>query len=349
MWAYRVGANDVIWLMRQLAILLCAGIALLQALDCLSRGQSNLAIRRLINRLRHRLEEGASFAQALGSYPHLFDSWFAYGVAAGEQGGTLDITLERLARQLEKTRQLQRKIKNALIYPCSIVLTAVVVVAIILIQVIPGLSDIFQRFGVSLPYATRQVIAFSTFLRDYALYSLTIMIALVLHYRFLQRNHPLWQAWRERFVLRLPLVGAIVQRVALARWARTLSILMTAGVPVIDAVSLAGYATGQILFCQTMPIIEAHIRAGKSLHQALAISPLFSPLLLQMIAVGEESGTLDGTLEKVAQYYEEDVDNKLMTLTSLFEPIAMALLGIGVGLLVWALYLPIFQLGQIIA
>jgi len=336
---------DIALFTRQLATLLKAGIALLQALDIITEGFDNPNMRVLVQDLKQEIAAGSSLAAALQKQPHYFDELYCNLIAAGEQAGALDTLLERIATHLEKSEQLKARIKKAMTYPMAVLVVATVVSAILLIHVVPQFQSLFAGVGAKLPGFTLAVIALSEFMQQ-AWWLLAIGVAAsMVGMRRAYRLSPGFRHWVDAGLLKAPLAGTLLKKSAVARYARTLSTTFAAGVPLVQALDSVAGATGNGLFKQAINRMRHDVSTGMQLNQSMAASSLFPGMAIQMTAIGEESGTLDSMLEKVANHYEADIDNLVDNLTSLMEPLIMVVLGGIVGALVLAMYLPIFQLG----
>lgn len=331
-------------LARQLASLLKAGVPLLQALDLLATGSAPW-LRQRLQDIRRHVAEGHSLHQALRRHPEQFDRLYCSLVAVGEQSGTLDRLLERLARERDKGQQLQRRIRQALRYPVLVLLIALLVCVILLVEVVPQFEAMFAGFGAALPAATRLVIALSEQLRQSGPFVLLASLLSLSAYRYLYTRHPALRLRQDRLQLRLPLLGRVQQQGLTAQFARTLATTFAAGVPLLEALDACAEVAGNRVFQQAIRHVRQEVSGGQPLHVALRAAKVFPPLAIQMIAVGEEAGALDSLLERIADYYETEVDTMVDTLTSLLEPMIMAMLGLLVGGLVLAMYLPLFQLG----
>jgi len=341
-------SKDIALFTRQLAAMLKAGIPLLQAFSVVARSQTNAALAQLIEQLHRDVESGSSLHQALARHPRYFNALYCHLVAAGEQAGMLDELLASLARHQEKNLRIQSQIRTALIYPLAIVSCAVLVTAIIMIWVVPSFKQVFSSFGASLPWPTLVVIGISDFLADCWLLLLTLTVAAGLLATHLWRHSPVWRARAERLSLRLPLFGAIARKAAVARWARTLATMFGAGVPLVEALQAVGGAAGNAAYTEATGIIAKQVGNGVSLAAAIEQHALFPDMVGQMAAIGEESGALDAMLDKVADFYEIEVNEAVASLSTLLEPIIMLVLGVVIGALVIAMYLPIFKLGSVI-
>jgi type IV pilus assembly protein PilC len=332
---------------RQLATLLAAGIPLLQGLQVTRQGLGHQGLADLIDQLRGELEAGLSLSQALRKHPRVFPPLYSHLVEAGEASGRLDVLLERQATDLEKTEALRSRVQAALVYPLAVLGVAVLVLVVIMVAVVPSFESVFASFGADLPAATRLVMALS---RGAVAQGPWLVVALLagtwLGLR-LWRSKEALRRQTERFFFRTPLIGPLLHQSALARWSRTLSGLLSAGLPLVEAMGSARGAAGYFVYADACARLRDELAQGSSLHVAMADLDLFPAMAMQMCAVGEESGTLDHMLAKLADFHEREVDDRVAGLSSLLEPALILFLGVVIGALVVALYLPIFQMGQI--
>ncbi|MDQ0706140.1 type IV pilus assembly protein PilC [Pseudomonas sp. W3I7] len=337
---------DIALFTRQLATLLKAGIALLQAFDIICEGFENRQMRTLIKALKQEIAAGNSLAAALRKQPRHFDDLYCNLVAAGEQAGALETLLERVAIHLEKSQQLKARIKKAMTYPIAVIVVACLVSAVLLIHVVPQFQNLFAGVNGQLPGFTLLVIALSNFLQ-HAWWMLALGLGMAIAaLRHAYRAYPEFRDGLDAALLSAPLAGTLLRRSAIARYARTLSTTFAAGVPLVQALDSVAGAAGNGLFRKAIEHMRHDVSTGVPLNQSMAHSGLFPGMAIQMTAIGEESGTLDLMLEKVANHYEADVENLVDNLTSLMEPLIMVVLGGIVGALVIAMYLPVFQLGS---
>ncbi len=343
-----IRAKDIVLFTRQLATMLKAGIALLQGFDIVARSQSKPAMTQLIQQLRSDVAGGLALHQALARHPRYFDALFCNLVAAGEQSGLLDELLERLAQHKEKSLAITSQLRAALIYPLAVVSCAVLVTAIIMIWVVPSFAQVYSSFGANLPWPTQVVIVISDFLAAYWWVLIACIAAVSMLLTRAWRRSASWHARCDRLLLRLPLFGGIVHKACLARWTRTLATLFAAGLPLVTALrSVAGVA-GNAVFADATGGIAQQVSQGVSLAAAIEGARCFPDMVGQLVAVGEESGALDQMLAKVADFYEIEVNEAVAALSTLMEPIIMLVLGVVIGGLIVAMYLPIFQLGSVI-
>ena len=343
-----VSASDITLFSRQLATLIQSGVPLLQALEVIGKGFEQCAMRQLIIELTQDIAAGSSLTAALRKKPNHFDTLFCNLVEAGEQAGALDVMLQRIATYKEKSEVLKKKIKKAMTYPIAVLLVAVLVSGILLIKVVPQFQGVFASLNAQLPVFTLWVIGLSEALQRHGLWLLlgTACTAAIIHHRYSASatlRHRL-----DALLLKIPVTGQLLQLSAIARFARTLSTTLAAGVPLLEALDSVAGATGNSVLKEAVLRLKQHVAAGTQIHVAMAGSGVFPGMAIQMTAIGEESGTLDSMLNHVATYYESEVDNLVDNLTTLMEPAIMVVLGIVVGGLVIAMYLPIFKLGQVI-
>jgi len=339
---------DIAIFSRQLATMLSAGIPLVQSFEIVGSGHENAAMQKLILAIKTDVEGGSSLTEALAKHPLYFDDLFLNLVEAGEQAGALETLLDKIATYKEKTEALKKKIKKALTYPAAVLVVAFVVTAILLIFVIPAFEDLFKGFGADLPTFTRMVIDLSVFVREKGWYIAIMMGAGVGSFLYFKKRSRAMRHWLDRLSLKVPIIGPILKKAAIARYARTLSTMFSAGVPLVEALESVAGATGNIVYEVGVLEMRDEVATGQRLQQAMENTDLFPNMVIQMIAVGEESGSLDDMSSKVADFYEEDVDNAVDNLSSLLEPLIMSILGVLVGGLVVAMYLPIFKMGSVI-
>ncbi len=333
---------------RQFAAMLKAGVPLLQSFDIVGRGSANPRMTKLLADIRTDIETGSSLSEAFRKYPLLFDSLYCNLIEAGEAAGILEALLDRLAIYQEKTQELKSKIKSALTYPIAVLVVAFVVVAVIMIKVVPSFKEVFTSFGAELPGPTLVVMAMSEIFVAYW-YLIFGTIGGVGYFAFQSwRRSPKIQLLVDRAMLKLPIFGVVVYKATVARWTRTLSTMFAAGVPLVEALDSVGGASGNGVFTIATEQIQRDVSSGLALTSAMQTSNLFPPMVLQMAAIGEESGALDQMLSKVADFYESEVDEAVKGLSSLMEPIIIVVLGSIIGGIVVAMYLPIFKIGQVV-
>jgi type IV pilus assembly protein PilC len=344
----KVTPGDIAIFSRQIATMLAAGIPLVQAFDIVGAGHDNPAMQKLILSIRADLESGTALAEALGRHPLYFDDLFVNLVTAGEQAGALDTLLDKIATYKEKTEAIKKKIKKALFYPAAVLVVAFIVTLILLIFVIPEFESLFKGFGADLPAFTRMVINLSMFVQTKG-WAVGLMIGGgIAFYSYTKKRSKKLRELEDRMFLKLPIVGSILVKASIARFARTLSTMFSAGVPLVEALQSVAGATGNIVYEKAVLAMRDEVSTGQRLQRAMENTGLFPNMVIQMIAVGEESGSLDEMSSKVADFYEADVDNAVDSMSSLLEPMIMAILGVLVGGLVIAMYLPIFKMGAVI-
>ena len=344
----KIQDKDLTLFTRQLATMMKAGVPLLQSFDIVGKGHSNPSMSKLIMDLRADIETGTSLNNAFRKYPLYFDPLFCNLVGAGEQAGILEDLLTRLAIYKEKTLALKSKIKGALMYPCAIIAIAFIVTAVIMIWVVPAFKSVFSSFGANLPAPTLIVMGISDFVVKwwYIIFG-SIFGALYFFFQSWRRSLKM-QQFMDRVLLRLPVFGEVIRKATIARWTRTLATMFAAGVPLVEALDSVGGASGNNVYLEATKKIQTEVSTGTSLTAAMQNANVFPNMVTQMVAIGEESGALDGMLGKVADFYEEEVDEAVKTLSSLMEPMIMVVLGVLIGGLVIAMYLPIFKLGSVV-
>jgi type IV pilus assembly protein PilC len=344
----KVTAGDIAIFSRQLSTMMTAGIPLVQSFDIVGAGHENAAMQKLILSIKGDVEGGTSLAQALGKHPLHFDDLYVNLVEAGEQAGALETLLDKIATYKEKTEAIKKKVKKALFYPAAVVVVAIVVTIILLIYVIPQFESLFKGFGADLPAFTRMVINLSQFVQHTGWLLLLGAVGAVVAFLQAKKRSRSMRHFLDRMVLRIPIIGPILNKSAIARYARTLATTFAAGVPLVEALESVAGATGNIVYETGVLKMRDEVATGQRLQRAMENTGLFPNMVNQMIAVGEESGSLDDMAAKVADFYEEEVDNAVDSMSSLLEPLIMAVLGVLVGGLVIAMYLPIFKLGQVV-
>jgi type IV pilus assembly protein PilC len=343
-----ITSGDISIFSRQLSTMLAAGIPLVQAFEIVGSGHDNPAMQRLILSIKADVEGGSSLAEALARNPLYFDDLFVNLVESGEQAGALESLLDKIATYKEKTEAIKKKIKKALTYPAAVLVVALIVTTILLVFVIPSFEDLFQGFGADLPAFTRMIIDLSLFVRTKGFYIVVIIGGLVATFLYFQKRSRPFRHFLDRMLLKAPIIGVILEKASIARYARTLSTMFSAGVPLVEALESVAGATGNIVYETGVMQMRDEVATGQTLQQAMENTDLFPNMVIQMIAVGEESGSLDAMSGKVADFYEADVDDAVDNLSSLLEPMIMAILGVLVGGLVVAMYLPIFKLGAVV-
>ena len=344
----KIKPMDIAIFTRQMATMMKAGVPLVQAFEIVADGLDNPSMKDLVLKLKVEVEGGNNFAGALSKHPDYFDDLYCSLIDAGEQAGALETMLDRVALYKEKSEALKQKIKKAMKYPATVVVAAVIVTAILLLKVVPVFQDLFEGFGAELPAFTMFVINLSKSLSNNFLFILVAIIAFVVGFSTLKRKSEAFRNMLDRTYLKLPIVGDLTFKSTIARYARTLSTTFSAGVPLIEALDACAGATGNVVYRNAVYQIKDDVATGQQLQFAMRATGVFPAMALQMTAIGEESGALDAMLEKVAVYYEDEVDNAVDGLTSMMEPLIMAVLGVLIGGLIVAMYLPIFQLGNVV-
>lgn len=339
---------DIALFTRQMATMMKAGVPLLSSFDIISEGFDNPNMRKLVDDLKQEVAAGNSFASSLRKKPMYFDDLYCNLVDAGEQAGALESLLDRVAIYKEKTEALKAKIKKAMTYPIAVVVVAVIVSAILLIKVVPQFEELFRGFGADLPAFTQMVIGVSNALQEWWFIVLLLAFATAFSLKQANQRSEKFRNWVDRSLLKMPIVGDIIYKSSVARYARTLSTTFAAGVPLVEALDSVSGATGNVVFRNAVNKIKQDVSSGMQLNFSMRTTGAFPSMALQMTAIGEESGSLDDMLDKVASFYEAEVDNMVDNLTALMEPMIMAVLGVLVGGLIIAMYLPIFQLGAVV-
>ncbi|GGK76821.1 type II secretion system F family protein [Amphritea balenae] len=339
---------DIALFTRQMATMLKSGVPLLQGFDIVANGVEKAQMKKIIFDLKADVNGGTNFAKALERHPKHFDDLYRNLVDAGESSGALETMLERIATYKEKIETLKKKIKKALTYPIAVIVIGLVVSAILLIKVVPQFESVFSSFGADLPAFTLFVVGLSNIAQDWWFIAIIVIAAAGFIFSKAHEKSRSFREWIDRTSLKLPIIGQILHNSSIARFARTLATTFAAGVPLVDALDSAAGASGNVVYENAIMQVKNGVSTGQSLQNAVNMTGLFPPMATQMIAIGEEAGSLDMMLDKVASYYEEEVDNAVDNLSTLIEPMIMAILGILVGGLVIAMYLPIFQLGNVV-
>ena len=340
--------KDIAIFFRQLSTMMGAGVPLVQAFEIIGRGHENAGMRELILGIKAEVESGTSLSETLAKFPLHFDELVISLVGAGEQAGVLETLLDKIATYKEKTEYLKAKIKKAMFYPTAVVIVAVIVTAILLIFVVPQFEALFSNFGADLPAFTRVVVNLSEFMQAYWWLMFGIIGATVFAFIQGKKRSVKFGRFLDRTVLRLPIIGPIMHKAAIARYTRTLSTMFAAGVPLVEALQSVAGATGNIVYSDAVLMVKDSVATGQTLTFSMSQTGLFPNMVEQMVAIGEESGALDSMLSKVADFYEQEVDDAVDALTSLLEPLIMSVLGVLIGGLVVAMYLPIFKMGAAI-
>jgi len=344
----KIKPMDIALFTRQMATMMRAGVPLLQSFDIIGEGFDNPNMRKLVDELKQEVAAGNSFATALRKKPNYFDDLYCNLVDAGEQAGALETLLDRVATYKEKTEALKSKIRKAMNYPIAVVVVAFIVSAILLIKVVPQFQIVFQGFGAQLPAFTLMVIHLSEIMQSYWWAVLLACFAAAIIFKQAHKKSQRFRDFLDRAMLKFPIIGGILYKSAVARYARTLSTTFAAGVPLVEALDSVSGATGNVVFKNAVNKVKQDVSTGMQLNFSMRSTGVFPTMAIQMTAIGEESGALDEMLDKVATYYEDEVDNMVDSLTSLMEPLIMCFLGVIVGGLVIAMYLPIFQLGDVV-
>jgi type IV pilus assembly protein PilC len=344
----KVTDKDVVILTRQLATMIDAGLPLVQCLDILGNQTESKALAAVVVQVRTDVESGATFADALKKHPKIFDNLYVNMVAAGEAGGILDTILQRLAVYMEKFAKIKRQIKSAMIYPAVILFVAVAVVALLMVIVVPMLAGMFADMGQALPLPTRIVIAISDFLKSWG--GLILLGCIIGAFVGLKQYRKTEQGQRvtDAIALKVPVAGSLIQRVAVAKFTRTLGTLMTSGVPILEGLLIVSRTAGNKVVEDSILVTRQSVSEGKTLAEPLGKAKVFPAMVVQMISVGEATGALDSMLNKIADFYDEEVDSAVAALTSLLEPMLMIFLGVTVGFVIVAMYMPIFQMGSVV-
>jgi len=344
----KIESQDIAIFSRQMATMMTAGVPLVQSLEIVGRGHEKPKMASMIMGIKAHIEAGNTFAESLGMYPLQFDDLFVNLVNAGEKSGALETLLEKIATYKEKTEAIKKKVKKALTYPAAVVVVAFIVTAILLIFVVPQFEELFKGFGADLPAFTQMVVNMSRALKTNGLFIGFVIVAAIVGFLEAHKRSVKLREIMDRVMLKVPVIGDILYKSAVARFARTLATMFAAGVPLVDALDSVAGAAGSIVFYKAIIKIKDGVSTGQQLQLCMAQTGLFPPMAVQMIAIGEESGSLDAMAGKVADFYEAEVDALVDALSSLLEPMIMAILGVLVGGLVVAMYLPIFKLGAVV-
>ncbi len=340
----KITPKDVAVFTRQLSTMIAAGIPVAQSFDIVAKGHENPSMRELVGNIRQDIESGTSMTEALGKHPLYFDELYCNLVSAGEQAGILDAILDRLATYKEKIESIKGKIKSALFYPTAVIVVAFIITSILMIFVIPQFESLFQGFGADLPAFTKFVVQISNAFKNWWYVIFGSIIGTVVGFGYAYRRSTKMQHTMDRLLLRVPVIGEIVRKATIARFARTLSTMFAAGVPLVEALDSVAGASGNRVYYEGTMAIKSDVTTGLQLQAAMGSTDLFPNMVVQMVAIGEESGELDSMLAKVADIFEQEVDDAVAGLSSLLEPIIMVFLGVVIGGLVVAMYLPIFKI-----
>jgi len=344
----KVGEREITFFTRQLATMLRAGVPMLQSFEIVARGHSNPRFSRLVMDLKARVESGSSLSQAFREHPIQFDALYCNLVHAGETAGMLDAILDRLATYKEKILAIKSKIKSALFYPISVIVVATLVIWVIMVWVIPAFKTIFASFGADLPVPTLIVMAISDFVVAWWWLAAIVFAGCVVGFTYLHRRSAALRHTIDRLSLKIPIIGGILEKATIARWTRTLQTMFAAGVPLVESLDAVAGASGNAVYTLATKRIQTEVSTGTSLTNAMTNTKLFPSMVLQMTQIGEESGSLDNMLGKIAEFYEREVDDAVAALSTLLEPLIIVFLGVVIGGLVVAMYLPIFKLGQVV-
>jgi len=344
----RITPKDIAILSRQMATMMSAGVPLVQSFEIIGRGNENPRMQELLFAIKSDVEGGSPLAEALGKHPIYFDELFCNLVRAGEHAGILEALLHKIAAYKERTEEIKGKIKKALFYPTAVVVVAFVVTAVLLIYVVPQFQSLFEGFGASLPAFTQMVINLSEFVQTWWWAIALGMVGIGIAFMQGKKRSPKFNHFLDRVILKVPVVGAIINKAAIARYARTLSTMFAAGVPLVEALTSVAGAAGNQVYSEAILRMREEVATGRQLQSAMRDAQVFPSMVVQMVAIGEEAGSLDEMLGKVADFYEEEVNNAVDSMSSLLEPLIMVILGVLVGSLVIAMYLPIFKLGSVV-
>ncbi|MCR9190158.1 MAG: type II secretion system F family protein [Marinobacter adhaerens] len=339
---------DIAMLTRQLATMMKAGVPLVQSFDIVADGLENKGLQELVMAIRNDISSGTSFAGALRKHPKHFDNLYCNLVDSGEKAGALEAMLDRIATYLEKTELLKKKVKKAMTYPVAVIIVAVIVTAILLVKVVPQFESLFQGFGAELPVFTQMVVNLSEWLQTWWFVVLLSIAGTIFLFKEAVRRSQKFSDFVDKYVLKLPVVGEILDKSSVAKFGRVLSTTFAAGVPLVDALDSVAGATGNAVYRDAIDRIKNDVSSGTQLQASMRQQDIFPVMAVQLTAIGEESGNLDEMLAKVAEHYEAEVDDMVDNLTALMEPMIMAVLGVLVGGLIIAMYLPIFQMGQVV-
>jgi len=339
---------DIAMLTRQLATMMKAGVPLVQSFDIVADGLENKGLQELVMSIRNDISSGTGFASALRKHPRHFDDLYCNLVESGEKAGALEQMLDRIATYLEKTELLKKKVKKAMTYPIAVIVVAIVVTAILLVKVVPQFESLFQGFGAELPVFTQMVVGLSEWMQSWWFVVLLGIVGVIFSFKEAKRRSPKFSDFVDRYTLKLPVVGEILDKSAVAKFGRVLSTTFAAGVPLVDALDSVAGATGNAVYRDAVMRIKNDVSSGTQLQASMRQQDVFPVMAVQLTAIGEESGNLDEMLGKVAEHYEAVVDDMVDNLTALMEPMIMSVLGVLVGGLIVAMYLPIFQMGQVV-
>lgn len=344
----RITQEDITVFTRQLATMMKAGLPLMQAFEIVARGHSNPSMTEMLMQVRSDVEQGSALGKSFSKYPKYFDRFYCNLVSAGESGGVLESLLDKLAVYKEKTQAIKKKVKTALTYPIAIIVVAIALIFIMMMFVLPAFKEVYANMGAELPRLTQLIMSLSDLFVDYGWIMIILLIVSAFGLYKLHEKSPTFQKRIDALILRLPVFGAIVRKATIARWARTTSTLFAAGVPLVEVLDSVAGASGNILYEEATQDIRAKVTQGLSLTSSMQSTDMFPNMVIQMAAIGEESGSLDDMLNKAAEFYEDEVDNSVSRLSALMEPIIMVVLGSLIGILLIAMYLPLFNLGNVV-
>ena len=344
----RITQEDITVFTRQLATMMKAGLPLMQAFEIVARGHSNPSMTEMLMQVRSDVEQGSALGKSFSKYPKYFDRFYCNLVSAGESGGVLESLLDKLAVYKEKTQAIKKKVKTALTYPIAIIVVAIALIFIMMMFVLPAFKEVYANMGAELPSLTQLVMSLSDLFVDYGWIMIILLIVSAFGLYKLHEKSPTFQKRIDALILRLPVFGTIVRKATIARWARTTSTLFAAGVPLVEVLDSVAGASGNILYEEATQDIRAKVTQGLSLTSSMQSTDMFPNMVIQMAAIGEESGSLDDMLNKAAEFYEDEVDNYVSRLSHLMEPIIMVVLGSLIGILLIAMYLPLFNLGNVV-
>lgn len=344
----RITQEDITVFTRQLATMMKAGLPLMQAFEIVARGHSNPSMTEMLMQVRSDVEQGSALGKSFSKYPKYFDRFYCNLVSAGESGGVLESLLDKLAVYKEKTQAIKKKVKTALTYPIAIIVVAIALIFIMMMFVLPAFKEVYANMGAELPSLTQLVMSLSDLFVDYGWIMIILLIVLAFGLYKLHEKSPTFQKRIDALILKLPIFGTIVRKATIARWARTTSTLFAAGVPLVEVLDSVAGASGNILYEEATQDIRAKVTQGLSLTSSMQSTDMFPNMVIQMAAIGEESGSLDDMLNKAAEFYEDEVDNSVSRLSALMEPIIMVVLGSLIGILLIAMYLPLFNLGNVV-
>ena len=344
----RITQEDITVFTRQLATMMKAGLPLMQAFEIVARGHSNPSMTEMLMQVRSDVEQGSALGKSFSKYPKYFDRFYCNLVSAGESGGVLESLLDKLAVYKEKTQAIKKKVKTALTYPIAIIVVAIALIFIMMMFVLPAFKEVYANMGAELPGLTQLVMSLSDLFVDYGWIMIILLIVSAFGLYKLHEKSPTFQKRIDALILRLPVFGTIVRKATIARWARTTSTLFAAGVPLVEVLDSVAGASGNILYEEATQDIRAKVTQGLSLTSSMQSTDMFPNMVIQMAAIGEESGSLDDMLNKAAEFYEDEVDTSVSRLSHLMESIIMVVLGSLIGILLIAMYLPLFNLGNVV-